>query len=82
MLCYKMLKEDASSQVSLLLEVGWGLITCFFAGNSLLFCKENIKEWANLQKVLNIYEQASGTRLNKEKTYIFFSCNTKAAVKR
>jgi hypothetical protein len=81
-LCYNMLKDNVSLQVSLLLEVGFDSITCFFAYNSLLFCKANIKEWSNLQHVLDIYEQASGQRLNKEKTSIFFSRNTKDDIKR
>lgn len=45
----------------------------FFADDSLFFCKANIKEWSNLQQVLDKYEQALEQRLNKEKTYIFFS---------
>jgi hypothetical protein len=54
----------------------------FFADYSLLFCKVNVSEWQRLQNVLSWYERASRQRLNKEKTSIYFSCNTKDAIKR
>lgn len=47
-----------------------------FADDSLLFCKANSLEWSRLIQVLNTYAQASGQRLNKEKTSIQFSKNT------
>jgi hypothetical protein len=53
----------------------------FFADDSLLFCKANIDEWVHIQQVLEIYEKASGQKLNREKTSIFFSKNTNTAVK-
>jgi hypothetical protein len=53
----------------------------FFADDSLFFYKANIPEWLNIQDILAIYEQASGQKLNREKTSIFFSRNTKAATK-
>jgi hypothetical protein len=48
----------------------------FFADDSLLFCKANVFEWMNIQEILGIYEQASGQKLNREKTSIYFSKNT------
>jgi hypothetical protein len=48
----------------------------FFADDSLLFCKANSVEWRRLTKLLEEYEVASGQKLNKEKTSIFFSRNT------
>jgi hypothetical protein len=51
----------------------------FFADDSLLFCKANIMEWSRLRSVLGRYEQASGQRLNLEKTSILFSSNTPAS---
>jgi hypothetical protein len=48
----------------------------FFADDSLLFCKANSVEWRRLTKILDKYEAASGQKLNKEKTSIFFSRNT------
>jgi hypothetical protein len=35
-------------------------------------------EWGNIQGILDTYEKASGQKLNREKTSIFFSKNTKA----
>jgi exonuclease III len=49
----------------------------FFADDSLLFCRANFMEWGNIQEILDIYEKASGQKLNREKTSIFFSKNTK-----
>jgi hypothetical protein len=48
----------------------------FFADENLLFCKANSVEWRRLTKLLEEYEVASGQKLNKEKTSIFFSRNT------
>jgi hypothetical protein len=48
----------------------------FFVDESLLFCKVNRREWHCLCEILDIYERASGQRLNKDKTTVFFSRNT------
>jgi hypothetical protein len=48
----------------------------FFADNNLLFCKANSVEWHRLTKILEKYEKASGQKLNRDKTSIFFSRNT------
>jgi hypothetical protein len=53
----------------------------FFADDSLLFCKAKASELESLQAILDSYEHASGQKLNKEKTSIFFSRNTKSAVR-
>jgi hypothetical protein len=44
----------------------------FFADDSLLFCKANLVEWRRLTKFLERYEDASGQKLNKDKTSLFF----------
>ena len=49
----------------------------FFAYDSLLFCRANIDEWNSLQESLELYEKSSGQKLNREKTSIFFSKNTR-----
>jgi hypothetical protein len=54
----------------------------FFADDSLLFCKADLKYWNRISKILSTYERASGQRLNREKTAIFFSRNTEPQVKR
>jgi hypothetical protein len=48
----------------------------FFADDSFLFCKADTVEWYCVQKVLDDYEKASGQKLNKGKTSLFFSRNT------
>jgi ribonuclease HI len=53
----------------------------FFADDSLLFCRSSILEWARTQEILEAYERASGQKLNREKTSIFFSKNTKREAK-
>lgn len=53
----------------------------FFVDNSLLFYKANLRHWQKLTSLLETYEQASGQRLNKSKTAIFFSRNTPREIK-
>lgn len=48
----------------------------FFADDSLIFCKATIAECDALQRVLGVYERASGQQLNRAKTSLFFSSNT------
>jgi hypothetical protein len=47
----------------------------FFADDSLLFCRANISQWNSLSSILKKYEEASGQRLNSNKTTLFFSKN-------
>ena len=55
---------------------GLRLSHIFFANDSLIFCKVNSVKWRRLTKLLDKYEAASGQKLNKDKTSVFFSCNT------
>ena len=48
----------------------------FFADNSLLFCRANLRQWNQMVGILQLYEAASGQKLNSNKTAIFFSRNT------
>ena len=48
----------------------------FFADDSLIFCKEMLKECDELQRLLAVYEKASDQQLNHAKTSLFFSSNT------
>jgi hypothetical protein len=43
----------------------------FFADDSVLFCKANAKEWEKIQALLELYEKASGQKLNREKNFSF-----------
>jgi hypothetical protein len=48
----------------------------FFADDSLLFCKAQYGGMGKFDSTVGKYESASGQRLNREKTSIFFSRNT------
>jgi hypothetical protein len=53
----------------------------FFADDSVLFCKASPQEWGNIQAILDLYESASGQKLNRDKTSLLFSKNTPQTVK-
>ena len=53
----------------------------FFADDSLIFCKASLEEYDSLQRVFEVYEEASGQQLNRVKTSLFFSQNTKDEIK-
>uniref|UniRef100_A0A803PUY2 Reverse transcriptase n=1 Tax=Cannabis sativa TaxID=3483 RepID=A0A803PUY2_CANSA len=48
----------------------------FFADDSYIFCKANEREATNVLTLLNVFEQASGQKINFDKSSIFFSPNT------
>lgn len=48
-----------------------------FANDNLLFCRANLREWGKIQTLLAYYEATSGQKINREKTSIFFSRNTR-----
>ena len=48
----------------------------FFADDSLIFCRASLEDCDELQRVLEVYERASGQQLNRAKTSLFFSKNT------
>ena len=47
-----------------------------FADDCIIFCKATMEEGNQVIKVLKDYEAISGQKLNKEKTFLFFSKNT------
>ena len=47
----------------------------FFVDDSLIFCKASLEDCDELQRVLGVYERASGQQLNWAKTSLFFSKN-------
>ena len=49
----------------------------FFANDCLIFCKSTLEECHKIQELLGYYEVASSQMINKEKTILFFSKNTK-----
>ena len=48
----------------------------FSMDDSLIFCKATLANCEALQRILEIYERASGQQLNRAKTSLFFSSNT------
>jgi hypothetical protein len=48
----------------------------FFADDSLLFCRANQSQWSAMTDILQLYEGASGQKMNANKTFIFFSKHT------
>jgi exonuclease III len=48
----------------------------FFADDSLLFGQATIADSERFMAILNLYEESSGQKINREKTAIFFSTNT------
>ena len=45
----------------------------FFADDTLLFCRATKSDLDVIQSILVLYEEASGQKLNREKTIVFFS---------
>jgi hypothetical protein len=62
-------------------EEGHRSTTFFFANDSVLFCKASPQEWGKIQAILELYESASGQKLNREKTSLLFNKNTTQTVK-
>ena len=48
----------------------------FFADDSIIFCRASSDECEALQNLLLLYENASGQKVNGDKTALFFSHNT------
>ena len=53
----------------------------FFADDSLLFGQASITECRKILDILNVYEQCSGQKINREKTTLFFSSNTDPSIR-
>ena len=51
-----------------------------FADDCIVFCKASTEEGVKVIKILEDYERESGQKLNREKTSLFFSKNTKVEV--
>ena len=53
----------------------------FFANDSLLFCKASRQECQKLTDILELYEAASGQKINADKSLVFFSHNALSGLK-
>ena len=52
-----------------------------FADDSMLFCMSTIEECKKILNILEIYESASGQKVNKNKTALFFNRSTTKSVR-
>lgn len=52
-----------------------------FADNYIIFSRATKSDWQKIQGICNLYEAASGQVLNRQKTSILFSTNTRENVK-
>ena len=52
----------------------------FFADDSIIFCRATMEEYKQVAEVLDTYEKESGQKINKDKTSLFFSKNTRADI--
>ena len=48
----------------------------FFTDDILLFCKATDRECRKLVEILELYEAASGQKVNTDKSSVFFNHNT------
>lgn len=53
----------------------------FFADDSYIYSKASSEDAAQIINLLNVFDKASGQKINVEKSSIFFSCNTDQNVK-
>ena len=53
----------------------------FFADDSILFCKAKPEECQELKQIFRRYEDASGQKINTDKSSVFFSPNTHQDIK-
>ena len=47
-----------------------------FADDNIIFCRATLEDCSHLEQILETYEHASGQKMNREKTSLFFSRNT------
>lgn len=52
----------------------------FFADDSIILCRATMGECKQVAEVLDTYEKESGQKINRDKTFLFFSKNTMADI--
>ena len=74
-------KERKQLQGILSCRNGVQISHLLFTDDSLLFCQASIEECQQLITILEQYERTSGQAINRDKTSLFFSKNTRAEVR-
>ena len=74
-------KEARNLQGILSDDDGVRLSHLLFADNSFIFCQATMEKCQRLLAILKQYEVASGQAVNRQKTTLFFSRNTRTNVK-
>ena len=74
-------KEARNLQGILFDDGGVRLSHLLFADNSFIFCQATMEKCQRLLAILKQYEVASGQAVNRQKTTLFFSRNTRTNVK-
>ena len=52
----------------------------FFADDNIIFGRATEAEGSEILRILKVYESSSGQQLNKEKTSLYFSRNTRGEI--
>ena len=77
----KKAEMDGDIQGFSLCRRGLKLTHLLFADDCLLFCRATMEECGKVLDILNDHEEASGKKINKTKTTLFFSKATDVALK-
>lgn len=72
LLCFRNILSTRNLMVLKPAEMGPQFLICFFADDSLIFCQANEDECINLLEILRDYENASGQKVNFQKSAIIF----------
>ena len=76
----KKLVQDGDMEGVAICRDALSLSHLFFADDNLIFYKASLEECNSLQRVLKVYEEASGQQLNRANTSLFFSSNTNRSI--
>ena len=72
----KKVADNGDIQSVSICQNGPKLTHLFFADDSLLFCRATTQECQKVLEILSSYERASGQKLNRDRTSLFFNKST------
>lgn len=72
---FKKTKENGNIKGASLCAAGPYVSHLLFTDDSLVFCRVTIAECVQIQSLLFMYEQVSGSSISRGKTCVFFSSN-------